>query len=89
MTVMREVTVADRKATGSEVTAHAAAIRRLAQDLGLGRPRLRDDGAVIVHSDQPGYRSANRLSTAATRVVGAYVHVITDDVSGAAATHEL
>lgn len=29
--------------------------------------------------DEPGYRSVLRLSTAASEIVGVYVHVITDD----------
>jgi len=86
---MSDAAVADRKASRAEVLEHAEVIRGLAVELGLSKPRVRDDGAVVVHSDEPGYRSATRLSTAASRVVGAYVHVITDDVPGAASALEL
>ncbi len=80
---MSNAVVADRRATRSEVVAHAGALRRLAAILKLGAPRLRHDGAIVVHSDETGYRSVNRLSTEASSLVGAYVHVLTDDVPGA------
>jgi len=86
---MADSVVADRKPTRSEVLAHAAAIRRLATELNLGHLRLRDDGAVVIHSSDPGYRTANLLSAAASREVGAYVHVITDDVPGARSARDL
>ncbi|MDQ3640201.1 MAG: hypothetical protein M3450_01715 [Actinomycetota bacterium] len=86
---MREAVVADRKATGAEVRAHATAIRRLAHELGLAPPRMRDDGTVVIHSSEPGYQTANRISAAASSVVGAYVHVITDDVPGAVSARNL
>lgn len=80
---MTDAVTGERKATRSEVRAHADAIKHLAAGLGLADPRVRHDGAAVVHSDEPGYRSVNRLSTQATQLVGAYVHVITDDVPGA------
>lgn len=86
---MSRVAVSDRKATVAEVRAHAAAIRRLTAEFRLRRPRLRGDGTVVVHSDEPGYRSVMRLSAAASDVVGAYVHVITDDVPGAVTLADL
>lgn len=86
---MSTAVASDRKATGSEVRAHAAAIRRQAAELGLAAPRVRDDGTVVIHSPDPGYRTANRLSAAASGVVGTYVHVITDDVPGAATARDL
>ncbi|MBA2316210.1 MAG: hypothetical protein H0V93_00240 [Euzebyales bacterium] len=86
---MANTVVADRKATLAEVLAHADAIRRLITAHNLGAPRIRGDGTVVVHSDESGYRSVNRLSTEASRVVGAYVHVLTDDVPGAADTQPL
>jgi hypothetical protein len=79
----------DRKATSDEVLACAAALRRLAAELGLSDPRIRGDGTVVVHSDEAGYRAVTRLSAAASGLVGTYVHVITDDVPGAADTQEL
>ncbi len=86
---MSDALAADRKATREEVLARAPAIRQTALEFGLPPLRLRDDGTVVMHSDEPGYRAANRLSAAASRVVGAYVHVITDDVAGAASAREL
>ncbi len=44
---------------------------------------------MVVHSEEAGYRSVTRLSAAASELVGAYVHVITDDVPGAVGTREL
>lgn len=85
---MSEV-LSDRKATAPEVRAHAEPIGRRAAALGLGEPRLRWDGTVIVRSDEPGYRWVNRLATQASALVGAYVHVITDDVPGAVDTTPL
>ncbi|MCA1693960.1 MAG: hypothetical protein LC749_04070 [Actinobacteria bacterium] len=86
---MSDALAADRKATREEVHAQADVIRRMAHDLGIPAVRLRDDGTIVIHSDQPGYHVANRLSAEASRVVGAYVHVITDDVPGAASAREL
>lgn len=82
-------TLVDRKATRGEISTYATGIRRLAVDLGLSSPRIRDDGTVVVHSDEVGYRAVTRLSAAASELVGTYVHVITDDVPGAAGTREL
>lgn len=73
----------DRKATLSEVKEHRATIREAAVALALGEPRVLGDGTIVVHSDEPGYRATNELSLRVTAVVGAYVHVITDDVSAA------
>ncbi len=86
---MANPTVVDRKATSREVASHADAIRQLAAKLGLSDPRLRSDGALVVHSEEAGYRAVTRLSAAASELVGAYVHVITDDVPGAVGTREL
>jgi hypothetical protein len=86
---MSDTVAADRKATWREVRQQAAAIRRLAAEFGLAAPRIRDDGTVVIHSTDPGYHTANRFSAASTRAVGAYVHVITDDVPGAASAQDL
>ncbi|MHB8325615.1 MAG: hypothetical protein ACYDHB_14550 [Candidatus Dormibacteria bacterium] len=77
--------VADRKAARTEVLGHADMLRRIAADQGFGEIHLRYDGAVIVHDDGPGYHQVNRFAPAAAQIVGAYVHVITDDVAGARA----
>lgn len=76
---MSSTAVADRKATEREVRGQAAAIRALVAQLGLGSPRLRPDGTVVVRSTEAGYRAVLRLSAAASDIVGVYVHVITDD----------
>lgn len=83
------IPVADRKAARNEVAVHRDAIRQLARGLGLAEARLRSDGAVVVHSPESGYRAVIRLSAAASELVGRYVHVITDDVPGAADSQEL
>lgn len=81
--------VADRKATREEVAQHGETIRGFAHGFGLSGLRLRDDGAVVVHSLEGGYRNALRLSAAASSLVGRYVHVITDDVPGATGAKDL
>ncbi len=86
---MLHSTVADRKATSDEVATHAAAIKQLAAELGLSDLRLRRDGTAVVHSEEAGYRAVTRLSAAASELVGAYVHVITDDVPGAVGARAL
>lgn len=86
---MSDAVAADRKATEPEVRTHAAEIRRLARELGLSAPLLRDDGTVVVHPNDSGYHTANQLSAGASAVVGAYVHVITDDVPGATSLRPL
>jgi hypothetical protein len=86
---MSDAIAADRKATEAEVRAHADEIRRIAGGIGLGAPRVRDDGALVIHAPDAGYRSANSLSAAVSVVVGAYAHVITDDVPGAALARPL
>lgn len=82
-------TVADAKATQGEVKSHADAIKKIAVNLGLSEPRVRGDGTVVVHSSEAGYRAVTRLSAAASELVGRYVHVITDDVPGAADARQL
>lgn len=86
---MARSAVADRKANAAEVAAHSSAIRELASAGGLGTPRLRDDGTIVVHSDEDGYRAVNRLSSQASLIVGTYVHVITDDAPAAKGTRPL
>lgn len=50
---MARTVVSDRKATAVEVRAHATAIQELAEDLGVASPRLRVDGALVIHSTEP------------------------------------
>ena len=89
MAGVSEAVIADRKATLVEVRDHAEAIREKALALGLDAPRVRDDGTVVVRSAEPGYGAANRLSMALSGIVGAYVHVITDEVPGVASASAL
>jgi hypothetical protein len=77
-----------RKATRDEVLAHRAKVRRLVGSLGLDNPRIRDDGALIVHNHEAGYRAVARLAAMASDLVDKDVFVITDDVPGAATTQE-
>ncbi len=80
---MSETIVSDRRATWSEVAAHRAQLRKKAESCGLTDPRLRSDGAVIVHAPDSGYRLAGRFAADAAGAVGTYVHVLTDDVPAA------
>ena len=83
------LTVVRPKASRDEVLAHRAAIRRLVRTLGLDSPRIRSDGTVVVHSSEAGYLAVAHLSAMASDVIGRDVHVITDDVPGAAGAQEL
>ncbi|MDP9021427.1 MAG: hypothetical protein M3N57_01740 [Actinomycetota bacterium] len=86
---MTRTTTTDRKASAEEVRKHAKALRALAAELGVDPVRVRDDGTVVVHADEPGYRQALEASARASALVGTYVHVITDDVPGAVDAQEL
>lgn len=83
------ITTTDRKATAEEVRAHAPALRRLAADSGLGTPKLRDDGTLVVHCAEPGYREVLKFAARAAAQVGTYVHVIADDAPAARGTSQL
>jgi len=83
MTAMSYTTAADRVATRDEVLAQRDALRRLAGQHGLGAPRLSASGTVVIHSDDPGYRTVRVFATAASGLVGAWVNVITDDAAAA------
>lgn len=80
---MSQTIVSDRRATWSEVAARRGELRKKAQGCGLTNPRLRDDGAVIVHAPDSGYRLTGRFAAEAAGVVGTYVHVLTDDAPAA------
>lgn len=86
---MPRATTTDRKASVEEVRKHADALRALAAELGVAPVGVREDGTVVVHADQPGYRQVLDVSARASELVGAYVHVITDDVPGAVDAQEL
>jgi hypothetical protein len=82
---MAQAVGVDRKATRSEVIAHADDLRRVAARQGFVDVHIRSDGALIVHDETAGYRLLNRLASSASELVGAYVPVITDNVPGAEA----
>lgn len=86
---MMNVATTDRKASTDEVCAHAAALRQLAELRGLGEPRVRDDGTLVVHTDEPGYRAVLEFAAQAAAEVGTYVHVITGDAPAARPTTAL
>jgi hypothetical protein len=83
------VATTDRKATADEVRAHAAALRQLAEHSALGEPRLREDGTLVMHTTEPGYRAVPEFAAQAAAQVGTYVHVITDDAPAARTTTAL
>ena len=80
---MAQVGIGERKAERAEVEPHRVALRQAVFAAGLSRPRLRADGTIMVHTDDPGYRPLIRFAANAARIVGTYVHVITDDVPAA------
>lgn len=75
---MGRVGISERRAEFGEVDGRRAALRQAVKAAGLSRPRLRSDGAVIVHSDAPDYSQVLAFAAEARRIVGSYVHVITD-----------
>jgi hypothetical protein len=83
------VSLEGRRARAEEIVPHAAVLRAVAHDFGLRSLAMRDDGTLVVHDDGPGYRATNGFSASASEVVGAYVHVITDDVPAAAGARPL
>lgn len=80
---MSSTIVSDRRASWPEVAAHRVELRELARTVGLTTPRLANDGTIIVHAPDRGYRLLAQFAAGAARVVGTYVHVITDDVPAA------
>lgn len=80
---MSDLMTGDRRATASEVTAKRVELRVLASQHRFGPVRLAADGMIVVHTDEPGYRDVARFAGEASRLVGAYVQVITDDVAAA------
>jgi hypothetical protein len=78
---MSEPTTEDR-ASAEVVRAHAQALRDAAHQAGVTDVRLRDDGALVVHATEPGYRQVIDLVGRARAITGAYVHVVTDDGGG-------
>lgn len=83
MGIMLDLMTADRRATAGEVTAKRVELRALASRHRLRAVHVAADGMIVVHTDQPGYRDLARFAGEASRLVGAYVQVITDDVPAA------
>lgn len=69
----------ERDATTEEVRAQAEKLHALAVAAGLTKLQVRDDGLVVVHTDEAGYSAVARFATEASRAVGAWVRVVTDD----------
>jgi hypothetical protein len=76
-------TAIDDRASAEQVREHADELRAAAHEIGVTDVRLLDNGVVVVHSDDPGYRHVIALVGRARDIVGSYVHVITDDVPAA------
>lgn len=83
MSAMSYTTAAGRVATRDEVIAQRDALRHLADQHGLGGPRLSASGTVVIHTDDSGYRTVRGFATAVSGLVGAWVNVITDDAAAA------
>ena len=75
---MARVGISERRAEYAEVDGHRDALREAVKRAGLSRPRLRSDGTVIVHSNAPDYSQVLTFAAEARRIVGSYVHVVTD-----------
>jgi hypothetical protein len=74
---------ADRLATMAEVLAKRVELRSLVERYGFEVAVLTEDGTLILPNAGPSYRRIARLAGEASRLVGAYVQVITDDVPAA------
>lgn len=72
-----DAVVGDRRATPAEVRAHAAALQVLANQHGFARARVRPDGVVVL-STGGGHWRLGAFTAAAADLVGAHVHVQTD-----------
>lgn len=87
---MSDLLTADRLATKAEVSAKCVELRSLAEAQGFGEVAMTEDGALVVHDEEPSYRRIAKFAGQASRLVGAYVQVITDDVPAASVpTHQL
>lgn len=82
MSYMTDVT-SDERASAAQVRAHADQLHAAAHAAGLSNVRMHDDGTLVVHSPDPGYRQVVDLVRRARAITGTYVHVITDNVPAA------
>jgi hypothetical protein len=85
---MSYVATGDRTATRDEVFAQRRALRALAAGHRLADPRVDATGTVVVHSDAAGYGPLRRYATEASKLLGVWVNVITDDAPAAGAATE-
>jgi hypothetical protein len=76
-------TVSDRTATRTEVLALRRQLQELAAAQRLTGARVDAAGTIIVHPADAGYGSLRRFAAAASKRVGVWVNVITDDVPAA------
>lgn len=81
---MAQLQQADRVATRAEVLAVRELLRSLLESHGLGQPRVRDDGAIVVRA--PSYRGVAEVVVPVTEMVGAHVRLILDTATGAEPT---
>jgi len=81
--VMPDLLTVDQRATAEEIADKREELRTLASRHGFGAVHIAADGMIVVHTDHPGYRDLARFAGEASRLVGAYVQVITDDVRAA------
>ena len=86
---MSEISLEEHKARLEEIRPHAKRLRQAAREAGLSGLSVQGDGTVVVHSEERGYRTVNRFSVRASGIVGAYVHVITDDAPAAGGAQPL
>jgi hypothetical protein len=68
------------RAPANQVRRARDQLRRTADELGLSNLRLAKDGTLVVHvDDDPSYRQVLKFVTEASRILGAELHVVTDD----------
>lgn len=80
---MSDLLTADRLATKDEVRAKRGELKSLAEAQGFSDVAMTDEGTLVVHDTEPSYRRIAKLAGQASRLVGAYVQVIADDVPAA------
>jgi len=76
-------TTTDERASADQVRRYAEQIRAAARDTGVTDVRLLDNGTLVIHSDDKGYRDVIELGLRVDDIVGTYVHIITDDAPAA------
>ena len=69
-------------------TAQRRALSALAHQHRLGRPACRFSRTIVVRRDAAGYGPLRRYASEASKLVGVWVNVITDDAPAAGAATE-